>query len=219
MPLFSTLPRIALLTMVVAAAALFAGAPAKANNLIVDGDFSAPNQGGGWSIYIPGTNSWSNINGDGIEIGSSPIYGLPCISSGCQNLEVNANTFDTDSQLVSGLAVGQKYTLSWDYGGRTSGGPDSLGVSFGGSLLVTDSGSIGAWMSNSYTITATATQEILEFASNDLGGLPSYGNEITNVVLSATPLPSTWTMLLMGLAGLGFVGYRQRKTGALSAAA
>jgi len=36
---------------------------------------------------------------------------------------------------------------------------------------------------------------------------------------SATPLPSTWTMMLIGLAGLGFVGYRQSKKAALPAAA
>ncbi len=33
-----------------------------------------------------------------------------------------------------------------------------------------------------------------------------------------TPLPSTWTMMLIGLAGLGFVGYRQSRKGVLTAA-
>jgi hypothetical protein len=37
--------------------------------------------------------------------------------------------------------------------------------------------------------------------------------------VSATPLPSTWTMMLIGLAGFGFVGYRQSKKAALPAAA
>jgi hypothetical protein len=39
------------------------------------------------------------------------------------------------------------------------------------------------------------------------------------VQFNATPLPSTWTMMLIGLAGLGFVGYRQSKKAALPAAA
>jgi hypothetical protein len=38
--------------------------------------------------------------------------------------------------------------------------------------------------------------------SADLGGVWT---------TSVTPLPSTWTMLLIGLVGLGFVGYRNRK--------
>src|SRR5580698_6033628 len=41
----------------------------------------------------------------------------------------------------------------------------------------------------------------------------------SNWSLTETPLPSAWTMMLIGLAGLGFVGYRQNKKVALSAAA
>lgn len=37
-------------------------------------------------------------------------------------------------------------------------------------------------------------------------------------VLNATPLPSTWTMMLIGLAGLGFVAYRRHKPAAHAAA-
>jgi hypothetical protein len=59
-------------------------------NLIQDGDFSVPNQSGGWNIYSPGTSGWTNGNNDGIEIGTSPIYGLPCANGGYQNLEVAA---------------------------------------------------------------------------------------------------------------------------------
>jgi len=36
---------------------------------------------------------------------------------------------------------------------------------------------------------------------------------------SPTPLPSTWTMMLIGLAGLGGVGYRRSRKGALATAA
>jgi hypothetical protein len=37
--------------------------------------------------------------------------------------------------------------------------------------------------------------------------------------VAATPLPSTWSLLLTALAGLGFLGYRRGKTGELSTAA
>ena len=36
--------------------------------------------------------------------------------------------------------------------------------------------------------------------------------------IAATPLPSTWTMMLIGLAGIGFVGYRQSKKATLPVA-
>ncbi len=210
---------IAFSAAIVTGAALgLASTQAKAN-LITDGDFSLPNQGGGWNIYSPGTNSWLNTNGDGIEIGTSPIYGLPCINGGCQQLEVNANTFDSDAQTVNGLTVGQTYNLFFDYGGRPGGGPQLLDVYFNGVLLTQDSGSYGVWTPNSFDITATSTSEILSFQSINVGGLPSYGNEITNVSLNATPLPSTWTMLIAGFIGLGFFAYRGTKKGSAAIAA
>jgi hypothetical protein len=46
-------------------------------------------------------------------------------------------------------------------------------------------------------------------------------NEIGNVqigAVSAVPLPSTWGMMLMGLIGLGFMGYRQKSKPLLIAA-
>ena len=180
-----------------------AGTAHAGTNLISDGDFSTPAQGGGFTIYSPGINGWVNNNGDGIEIGNSSLYGLSCDNAGCQNLEVNANTFDTDSETISGLTIGKTYDLSFDYGGRTSGGPDALDVSFGGKLLTQDSGSVGVWTPNSFLVTATSTSETLEFASLNQGGLPSFGNEITNVVLAAVPEPATWAMLL---AGVGMIG-------------
>jgi hypothetical protein len=71
-------------------------------------------------------------------------------------------------------------------------------------------GSIGVWTLNTFSITATATTEKLEFISQVTDGLPSYGNEITNVSLSA-PEPSSWVMMMLGFAGLGYAGYRKAK--------
>ncbi len=195
-----------------AAAVALAGSARAGVNLITDGDFSSPNQGGGWSIYYPGVNGWVNGNGDGIEIGYSPIYGLPCANATCQNLEVNANTFDTDSQTVSDKS-GVKYDLSFLYGGRIDGGPQSLNVYWDGTLLTVDSspgnGVPQSWTLNSFVVTGTGS-DTLTFASNNLGGAPSYGNEITNVSV-AVPEVSTWGMLGLGFGGLGFVGMTRRR--------
>ena len=37
--------------------------------------------------------------------------------------------------------------------------------------------------------------------------------------VSATPLPPSWTMMLIGLAGFGFVAYRRQKQNTAIAAA
>lgn len=192
-------------------------APAFAGvNLVQDGEFSTSNVGTSWTTTI--TTPWTNLTDvNGIEIGYSPIYGLPTANATGTNLEVNAYTWGGVEQTVSGLVVGQVYDLSYLYGGRTSGGPDSLNVSFGGTLLTTDFGSAGVWTPNSFLVTATATSEVLEFASIPSDGSPSYGNEITNVSVTAVPETSTWVMMLAGFAGLGFAGYRRKKIATLAA--
>jgi len=193
---------------------------AQAGQLIVNGDFSNPNEGGGWSLSnsVPG---WTNDNGDIVEIGASGVYGLGCYTASCQNMEVNANTFDTVSQTITGLKVGESYQLSWAYGGRSGGGPQALNVSFGGKALTQDSSNGYAnWALNTFDIVAKSSSETLTFASVDtsaLGGLPSYGNEITAVSLTAVPEPSTWAMMLIGFGGLG-AAIRSRRTRVAAAA-
>lgn len=189
------------------AGAALAGPAHAAVNLIVNGDFSTPFYNGGWGENpVPG---WTNLTDTGVEVGNSPNnYGLPCISSNCQNLEVNANTFGTVVQTVTGLTAGDQYILSWYYGGRPGGGPQQLDVSFGGSPIAMDTGSIGSWTYNSVQITATSSSEALQFASvntADIGGLPSYGNEVDNVslVLAPGPLPGAGPA---GLAALVLAG-------------
>ncbi len=192
-------------SVLLVSSAAFAGA-----NLVQNGDFSNPSTpgSGNWTQEASPWLGWSSNNNDAIEIGNSGTYGLPCDNLACQNLEVNSNTFDTVTYTVTGLTIGAKYDFDWDYGGRTSGGPDFLDVSFGGTFLTEDGGSIGTWTPNAFVVTATATSEALTFASVVTDGLPSYGNEITNVSLSGVPESSTWAMMLIGFAGLGFAGYR-----------
>jgi hypothetical protein len=197
-----------LIGMVAAVAALSGGAAFAGTNLVTGGDFSSPNLNGGWALYN-GLNGWQNT-GDQIEIGNSGVYGLGCANAGCQSLEVNANTYGNVFQTISGLTVGATYAISYLYGGRTSGGPSLLDVSFGGQLLTTNSGSIGSWTSNVFNVVATSTKENLAFKSLASGN-PSYGNEITNVSVTAVPGPIAGAGLpaLLGLIGFGI--YRRRR--------
>jgi PEP-CTERM motif len=206
--MFSTFMRGAL----AAAATLAATAAFASTNLIQDGDFSTPVQTAPphWSIYSPGVDGWTSLAKDGIEIGASSIYGLPSANAGGQNLELNANWWGTDSYTVTGLTVGATYYLSYDYGGRTDGGPSSATVSFGGVTLTTNSGSIGHWTSNFFQVVASQSSEDLILTAFQTGNT-SYGNEFTNFRLSAAPEPSTWAMMGLGFAGLAFAGYRTRR--------
>lgn len=202
-----------LLGIVGMAAALTLVSPALgAVNLVVDGDFSAPDVSGSWGLF-PSIPGWTNAAENAIEIGTSTIYGLPCANAACQQLEVNANTFGDISQTISGLVIGDAYALTYLYGGRPGGGEQVLDVSIAGASEV-DTGSLGAWATETIVFVALSTSTVLEFKSvntSNLGGLPSYGNEITNVSVSAVPEASSWAMMLAGFAELAIFG-RRRET-------
>ena len=213
-------PQLITLAAAVAACALagstsaLAGPMAGHPNLIIDGDFSSPNTGG--SVFHPanGAVGWTNESEGTIEVGSSPIYGLPCISNGCQNLEVNDSVLGDVVQTVSGLKAGETYDVSFDYGGRNVGGPQAMdflinGVQFGSTL--TSDGVHSFWTPLGFRFTApTSGLATVEFLSLNAGGNPCCGNEITNVALSV-PEPATWAMMLVGFGGLGVAMRSRRK--------
>ncbi len=200
--------RTAIIAGVFAALSLVSPAFA-AVNLVVNGDFSNPGVSGGWtnSEVVPG---WTNLTEPFVEIGSSPIYGLGCANAACQSMEVNNNGVDAVAQTISGLVAGQTYNLNWAYGGRPGGGAQALDVSVNGVRLGVDTGSYGVWTNNWAEFVATGPMEVLEFASVNMGGLPSYGNEVTNVSITAIPELSTWAMMAMGFLAAGLAGARRK---------
>jgi hypothetical protein len=152
-----------------------------------------------------------------------------------QSLEINYDYPEDVYQTVTGLTVGQAYILSWAYGDRPDSGDEEMLVYFGSSVAETSPGanpggtpvavdydtlngsnSAVLWTFNSVTVTATSSSEVLSFVGLDYPGYTnnggaSYGNEIDDVSLIATPEPSTWLLLLSGLGLLGLVLARRRQ--------
>jgi hypothetical protein len=187
--------------------------PGARADMITDGNFASPGVGGNWNIYssVPG---WT-LSADGLEIDNSTILGLACHDADCQSAELNGNTFDTITQTVTGLVIGNTYMLSWAYGDRPGSGLQQVNVYFGNTLIASDHGTgAGTWSNNAFTITATAATENLTFQAVNVGGNASIGNELDDVSLVQTqatpaPEPASFALLAAGLIGLGWVRTRR----------
>ena len=188
-------------------------------NQIVNGDFNTtPALAGGFNFFANGTVAgWTGSAGI-IEIDTPGPIGPGTNPFSSQSLEVNANGPETVSQTITGLTVGQTYVLKFAYGDRPGSGDESMNVMLNGSLITTEVDNFFAntpslvWHDDGFAIIASSTSETLSFVGLDDSGQPSFGNEVTDVALVASPEPSTWLLMLSGISLLGFAAWRRRGT-------
>jgi hypothetical protein len=109
------------------------------------------------------------------------------------------------------------YTLTFDLAGNARNDVDkTTTISLGNWSKSLDLASNSPYQLYTYTFTTTVAGN-LSFADNTVGN-QNIGNILDNVTLSAAPEASTWAMMLVGFAGLGFAGYRTtRKSGPVAA--
>jgi hypothetical protein len=152
-----------------------------------------PNGDGGTVDLIGVGTAWdfySGQNGYYVDLGgSSGAFG----------------TLETSSSFGAGT-----YTLTFDLGGNDRSYPsNTTTISLGSWSTQITLASSDPYALHSYTFT-TSTAGQLSFL--DSGGNPNVGSILDNVTLSSgVPELSTWGMMVVGFAGLGFAGYRQTK--------
>ena len=157
-----------------------------------------------------------------------------------------AGTLPSSLTVAAGevLTLSASGTVSCCYGGSPTNGPDGGGL--GGAANITGYGNVGPFMNavqfplvgvfnvgspwsifvigSADTVTVPAGATELYLGLPDALGFnnpPGYYNDNTGfftVDVSATPLPSTWTMLIVGFAGLGFIAHRAGKKKILATA-
>jgi choice-of-anchor C domain-containing protein len=208
------------------AISLCAAYPASAGvNLIQNGSFELGNfDSAPFDTLGAGSTAMTawTIGGDSIDwIGS---YWQP--GDGSRSVDLSGNALGSVSQSFS-TVTGQKYTVSFLLAGNPDGPPQTkdVDVSVNGAsqdfLFPTVLGSATRdsmnWTPISFIFTANTALETLTFASATCGGDISnncaFGPALDAVsVTSAVPELSTWGMMLLGFAGVGFVAYRRARS-------
>lgn len=129
-------------------------------------------------------------------------------------LDMNGSTSNGGriEKALTGLIVGQEYTLHFDYGVNPSGATtqETLAFGLGGFTGVIDIlRPIASLVSVSYSFKATATSATLFFAdAGDTDG-DNGGPVLDNVALSTVPLPASAPMLLAAVGGFGLLRRRR----------
>jgi hypothetical protein len=227
-------------TLILAAAAAVAiAAPASAANLVVNGSFDADTVGTkvNFQGHVTGWTGGANLTflappGSADDLNQYlAVYGpFPATSPDGGNFilaDGDPNYSGAFSQTISGLTIGDRYTLSfWQAAGQQYGftGPttERWSVSFGGdtqlsALFSLPEAGVGPWEKQTMTFTASAESQVLSFlAQGTPGGAPPISFLDGVSLTAAVPEPATWAMMITGFGAVG--GALRRKRTVLAAA-
>jgi hypothetical protein len=234
------------------AATLGSAASAHATQFVVNGDFTELSAGpgeidvdttvtgwsgnGGYNFVFANANDstgtaspislWTGTNGGAV---SNTWNGLT--ASGAGNFAAMDGDYITEplTQTITGLTVGDTYTLSFNYAFAQQTGffgdtVQSLTASLGSFSDTLPSGGFSlpsqgfsGWSTFSTTITATSTSETLSFLAAGNLPVPPFALVSDVSLTGSVPESSTWAMMLVGFGGLGFAAFRSRRRVAAAA--
>lgn len=216
-------------TPAVVLAALLAAAGAAHANLLVNGSFEDGvfvNQGNQTMSLAPGSSviaGWTVVTDSTAWINAGNPFGLAA-SDGSRFLDLtNYSAGAPFAGLSQSFATtaGATYTLSFDLGGSNAWGrPDALIASAAGTSASFTTGPASAttpnndWYHESMTFTATGTTTTLTLQGSAGGNYIGLDNVVVDLLseagpgptpdpVPAIPEPSTWALMLAGLAVIG----------------
>jgi hypothetical protein len=195
---------------VVAALALGASVQSSSAAIVLQDNFEGSTAQGNWagdsvfrSIPQPG-----NVQGfPSVDLVGPGFFPELAFSGNSVDLDGSTGAGNNPTgqlQSVASFGLGD-YTVTFMLSGNQRGFPEQTTVvSLGNqSFSVTPTDDIY----HAYSFTFLGTSGQLSFLDN--GPSNFRGNLLDNVVLSAVPEPSTWAMMILGFAGIGFMAYRR----------
>ena len=152
---------------------------------------------------------WSVASGTVDIIGSSPLL-FDLIPGNGNYIDLDGSTFNAGvfSKALQ-LTGGVTYTASFDLAGSQRGDINKVDVAFGATLSTYTLASADPLGTASLVFTPVATGLYSLSFANRGGDL--FGALLDNVSVTAVPKPSTYALMLAGLAGMGAVVRRRAK--------
>jgi len=188
----------------------------------------APNTfapGGGFCLYGPGACGGSINNGLSLGPNGGNFLALDGALTSANTPPVNIQ--GRISQTIGGLTPGVPVILTFNWAAAQQAGftgptTEQLAVSLGGQtestpVVTNPQADFQKWMPEEFTFTPTSTSEVLSF----LGiGTPATGVAnagppfvlLESPDLTEVPLPASWSLLLLGFAGIATCAYWRRKS-------
>ncbi|MBL8821859.1 MAG: PEP-CTERM sorting domain-containing protein [Planctomycetia bacterium] len=172
-----------------------------AQNFVVNGTFndSVPSNGtgGSWTSSTIGSGGWAATGGN---------------PGGCFTL--NENGFFPDpriEQTITGLSIGQSYTVTGDYQIHVAlGNPaNSFGVLLDSNTLLQLGNPGATWTPFTVNFVATSSSHLIAFEAERNGSDHSY--MIDNIsVVAVVPEPASWAMIVLGISGMTALSWKSK---------
>lgn len=205
-------------SFVIVGTILFGSSDGNAANLVANGSFEDglfTNEIGGYMILAPGEtplSDWAIVNGD-VAWGMSPSDGF-LASDGVGFVDLSSvgasSTMGTLEQELS-TSIGTEYLFSFESQGQLAG------VSIGGvSLALTAGVTLDNWTTYTSVFTAVSLSSLLSIANVPPPDSIVFVDNVsvTEIDVSAVPLPAALPLLGGALTLMGFFGWRKRRMAA-----
>lgn len=192
---------------------------------ITNGSLTGPIANGGvpsgWTTISQSPDTMDqahNVGVTGVPYGATPSGASPDGGTWIGFANGSGGFQEIFGQLVTGFTVGETYELSWyeaNFGANIGYiGANSIAVTIGGSYAGSGSllGLSPNWSSDSLTFVAAASSLQINFGlTNDVSSYLSIDGIKLQQASSGVPDGAS-TTLLLGFAGLAFVGLRRKLT-------
>jgi hypothetical protein len=189
-----------------------------ANNLIVNGGFEAnPGitagyynvgpSGSGADNSIPAGFGWS-VPTNNVDIIAYQSYSPAPVNGGSFGLDLVG--YGSTGEIAQSFSTvgGKTYNVNFVYAANPGFNGAMADVLVNGAAIGSVTGTANSWQT--FTGSFIGTGGMVTFAINETFGGANGGVFLDNVSVTTVPEASTWVMMLVGFAGLGFAGYRRK---------